>query len=391
MGGNNNAASSGVLKTVDKGRHWTKVNKGLFDTRIMGLMIVDDVGEHVLVGTPSGVFETLDGASTWTHVQQTQGWGVANSFKNGTINGKKVILIGANAGLGNVPWLTNAPLANQTWSLIPSPPGHSAWRTNLASVADYRNGKLLDNSVVGGCIWPDQSHGVVHIATIINETAADWMVQLDQPCQSIAMDPNDADHFLVNNASNGLHVYESTDGGQSYHTCLNQGGAVMVAIDRRGWFYCASEGGAFRNMKGCEDGVGKWEPYFVRRVWRRTMQVVDRVPHDYQRINLDFAGGVAFGSDQGMFIQNGTELQLISADGDVNNNIIMHPAIVEGEDAGETCITTALWDWGPVASWDSGKHWPSWQTPDDGDGMGYFGEGVGARPARAPAQTSNHC
>jgi len=53
---------------------------------------------------------------------------------------------------------------------------------------------------------------------------------------------------------------------------------------------------------------------------------VDRVPHDYQRINIDFAGGVAFGSDQGMFIQNGTELQLYSADGDVNNNIIMHRA-----------------------------------------------------------------
>jgi hypothetical protein len=38
---------------------------------------------------------------------------------------------------------------------------------------------------------------------------------------------------------------------------------------------------------------------------------------------------------------------------------------------------TALWDWSPVASWDSGKHWPSWQTPDDGAGMTYFGEGGG--------------
>eukprot|EP01047_Picozoa_sp_COSAG01_P011491 COSAG01_NODE_503_length_16167_cov_10.407230_26_plen_454_part_00 len=38
---------------------------------------------------------------------------------------------------------------------------------------------------------------------------------------------------------------------------------------------------------------------------------------------------------------------------------------------------TALWDWSPVASWDSGKHWPSWQTKDDGSGMNYFGEGGG--------------
>lgn len=71
--------------------------------------------------------------------------------------------------------------------------------------------------------------------------------------------------------------------------------------------------------------------YFVRRVWRRTGRVVDRTSHDFQRINLDFAGGVAFGSDQGMFIKNGSSLQLISANGDVNNNIIMHPAIAAGE------------------------------------------------------------
>jgi hypothetical protein len=169
----------------------------------------------------------------------------------------------------------------------------SAWRTNVISVSDYRNGQPLANSVVGGCIWVN-GHGVVHIATLVNTTNADWTFQLDQPCQSMAMDPSNADHLIVNNASNGAHVYESTDGGGTYHGCLNQRGAVMVAIDRKGWFYCASEGGAFRNMGGCVDG--KWEPYFVRRIWRRTGHIVDRVPHDYQRINIDFAGGVAFGS-----------------------------------------------------------------------------------------------
>ena len=50
---------------------------------------------------------------------------------------------------------------------------------------------------------------------------------------------------------------------------------------------------------------------------------------------FDFGrGSVAFGSDQGMFIQNGTELQLYSANGDVNNKIIMHPAVAQGEDEG---------------------------------------------------------
>ena len=43
---------------------------------------------------------------------------------------------------------------------------------------------------------------------------------------------------------------------------------------------------------------------------------------------MAFAGGVAFGSDQGMFVQNWTnrsELQLYSADGDLNNNVSRRP------------------------------------------------------------------
>ena len=99
----------------------------------------------VLVGTFSGVFETLDGAKTWKHVEATAHWGVANSFRNGTINGKSVILVGANAGLGNVPLKKNEPLIDETWSLIPAPKGSSAWRTNVVSVADF----VPDRTAVG--------------------------------------------------------------------------------------------------------------------------------------------------------------------------------------------------------------------------------------------------
>ena len=76
----------------------------------------------------------------------------------------------------------------------------------------------------------------------------------------MAMDPNDANHMLVNNASNGAHIYESTDAGKSYHGCLNYRGAVMVAIDRTGWYYVGSEAGIYRNNGGCISG--KWEAYF---------------------------------------------------------------------------------------------------------------------------------
>lgn len=392
MGGVNNAASSGVLKSVDGGTHWEKMNTGLFDTRPYGLFIVDDnvgksSGQHVLAGTPSGCFETTDGAETWHYILASSTWGVCNSFRNGTINGKPYLFVGTNAGLGNVPLDATdptAPLINKTWSLIKSPPGSATWRTQPVKIADFDGkGKPLENSVIVGCLWIG-GHGVIHILTIVNATSAKFEIQADQACQSMAIDPNDATHMIVNNASNGAHVYESNDGGKTFHTCLDRRGAVMVAIDRRGDFYTGSEGGAFINRGGLcnvtKDKDAKWDITFVRRIARRNGVVKDRSAHDYQRINIDFAGSVAFGSDQGMFIRNSTnasENQLVNACGDINNNVIMHPAIAQAETPNEVCITTALWDWSPVASWDGGKHWPSWQTPDDGTAMGYFGEGGG--------------
>ena len=237
------------------------MNTGLFDTRIHGLHIIDPQGEHVVVGTPSGVFESLNGGGSWTHVEPTARWGVANSFRNGTINGKPYLFVGSSAGLGNVP-LVQTPLINESWNLIPSPPGHAAWRTNRVSIADFRAGKELANSVVAGCLWVN-NQGVLHIGTVVNQTAMEWEFHLDQPCQSMAIDPNDADHMLVNNASNGAHIYESTDGGVTFHSCNNYRGAVMVAIDRTGWYYVGSEAGIYRNAGGCI--TGKWEPMFDRR------------------------------------------------------------------------------------------------------------------------------
>ena len=143
---------------------------------------------------------------------------------------------------------------------------------------------------VYGSLWAG-GRGVFHIGTVLNQTAMDWSFQLDQPCQSMAMDPNDANHMLVNNASNGAHIYESTDGGKTFHGCLNYRGAVMVAIDRTGWHYVGSEGGIYRNMNdghSTQCTTGKWEAYYDRRIARRPPHGVrDKVPHDFQGINRE--------------------------------------------------------------------------------------------------------
>jgi hypothetical protein len=364
--------------------HWTKMANGLTSTSIFSLYIVDDVGDHLFVGTSGGLFETMDGAETWVPVTATNEWGGVGSFRNGTINGVSYLFLGFSGGLGTVPINKNGSMLNSTWNLIRSPSGSAAWRTNQVSLADFDGqGKPLHNSKLVGCLWIGGS-GKLHLLTMINETAAEWDVRPNEPCQSVAIDPNNADRIMVNNESNGAHVYETLDGGKTFHGCGDRRGAVMVTMDRRGNTYTGSEAGAFVNRNGCVDA--KWDLYFVRRTARRTGEVRDRSAHDYQRVNIDFAGGVAFGSDQGMFIQNWTEAvpgtfntQLYSANGDLNNNVIMHPAIAMGDNLteGKTCVVTALWDWSPVASWDGGDHWPSWQTPDDGSAMNYFGEGGG--------------
>ena len=102
------------------------------------------------------------------------------------------------------------------------------------------------------------------------------------------------------------------------------------------------------------------------------------MPHDYQRIALNFGGSVAFPSDQGLFIVNGSELKLISANGNLSNNIAMQVAVSAGDGPNKRYLVTSAWDWAPLASWDSGAHWPSWQTKDDGASGSCIGEGGGA-------------
>lgn len=60
-----------------------------------------------------------------------------------------------------------------------------------------------------------------------------------------------------------------------------------------------------------------------------------RVPHDYQRIAMGFAGGVAFPSDQGLFIaptgNDVADLTLINANGNLSNSITIHTAVSPGD------------------------------------------------------------
>ena len=109
-GGQNNGASSGVLKSVDGGKHWALASNGMWNTRIESLHVVDEKGDHVLAGTAGGVYESRDGAASWTLAYN----GFCNSIKNGTIQNEPYILMGCANGI------VNMPTKGGNWSVIPS-------------------------------------------------------------------------------------------------------------------------------------------------------------------------------------------------------------------------------------------------------------------------------
>jgi len=149
-------------------------------------------------------------------------------------------------------------------------------------------------------------------------------------------------------------------------------------MDRNGWIYTGAEAGAFRST----DGGRSWQAYVVNMV-TRTGSTIQRVAHDYQRLVVDFAGGsVAFPSDQGLFLKPaGDSTSLINACGNMSNNIALVLAVSEGA-GGANYLVTTVWDWSPIASWNSGSNWPAaggaeWPNAPHAIGEGGTAYGMG--------------
>ena len=369
-GGHNNGASSGVLKSTDRGKTWIPFCNGLWDTTIGSLIIVDDAGDHVLAGTPTGIYETTDGASSWRLMPGSTGIGWARSMKNGTINGEPRILAGVDNGIAS--W---HPTKGGSWSLAALPAFIAAQvhLTRFITVAD-----VLPSSVVGVCMQ------FAFIITMTSPTTAAWR-NTSLQCLEVGINPNDPDHFIYSNMSSaGKQTWESRDGGKTHHN-LHSHYPWHVAIDRRGWLYHAAEAGAFFSANGGTN----WSAYQYTTTQRGTNATGHRIPQDYQRIVTDFAGGVALVSDQGIFIApDDDSVELIGACGNMSNNIAISPAVSYG-DGKERWIVTTAWDWGPLASWDSGRHWPGWNCADC-EGPGYTHGGIGEGGFTAAFGRSNH-
>lgn len=61
----------GMLKSVDKGRHWRFINKGIVDYGVFSMAISRSNPDVLYIGTMGGVCKTTDGGENWTFLEQT--------------------------------------------------------------------------------------------------------------------------------------------------------------------------------------------------------------------------------------------------------------------------------------------------------------------------------
>jgi photosystem II stability/assembly factor-like uncharacterized protein len=382
-GGQNNGVSSGIIKSMDGGMHWTRNSAGLWDTRILGVWLHPDdkSGNHVLAGTHSGIYESTDGAESWQFRNETKGVGGVISFREGTIGGKQYIL----ANSGNA--ILTQPMSSPTdlWQSIKTPGGIASNHHLSVVIHD-------GETEVFTCI--DGFNGELYYATLDSPSSATWSKPLTTTngavihCANAAVDPNDRNHFLYS-SGNDFHVYESKDGGKTTKRIGDQS-TFFVMISSDGALFTATQAGAFTSPPTLSAVKTTWSPYVAIVHVRPSpyhppgTKVISRGPHDYQRIIPDFRGdAIAFPSDQGLHIPDWTDrsnYQLISAVGDMSNAMALSALISPGKSglASDRKIVVNMWDWDVTASWDNGKTWPSYpdKSPNTPYGCGEGGGGT---------------
>lgn len=158
-GGNNNGGSSGILKSVDGGIHWTRNSRGIWDTHIWGVFIhpSDPMGSHVIAGTSSGIYESKDAAATWKLFNETAGWGVVWGFKEASIGGEQYIV----AKTGSVGIISLAVSGGTVWQQTKSNIQYGLSRNDLYLVTTAGVTEIVECTVDG---WT----GPVRYGTIVS-------------------------------------------------------------------------------------------------------------------------------------------------------------------------------------------------------------------------------
>jgi len=230
----------------------------------------------------------------------------------------------------------------------------------------------------------------MYYGSIVNETYATWTGPVTTSAGeklnacNVAIDPKDRNHFIFTQGGSYLN-FESKDGGKTAVQVGENHGGFFVMIDSQGWFYTATQSGAFVS----QDGGATWK---TLHVWmqNRDGTIHDRVPHDYQRIIPDWRGdGIAITSDQGLHLVDRSAMvdpsamfNLTNTIGDLKNAMALSAIISPSKThPGSRNVVVNMWDWNVVASWNDGATWVGWNSSEKSPswcGEGGGGQGMGA-------------
>ena len=253
-GGQNNGVSSGVIKTIDGGRHWTRNSKGLWDTRILGVWIHPDdpKGGHVLAGTHSGIYESHDFAESWTFRNETKSWGATMSFREGVIGGKPYIFANVNGAIGTLP------MGGGTWQKIQAP-GGIAPNAYLSVVTDKAKQKTELLTCIGG--W---GGGKLYYGSIDSPTEITWEGPLnisDTTLTEWEFDPNKSAIWgkcqTPTSCDAGVHVLGKKDTLEACQAAINGSHPFKVAS----WTYQHPQvSGGYGGMCYAMEASVEWSP-----------------------------------------------------------------------------------------------------------------------------------
>jgi photosystem II stability/assembly factor-like uncharacterized protein len=302
---------TGVLKSIDDGASWTRINNGLTDPTIDFLFVDPNNSNVILAGTEfGGMFRTADGGQTWTNVSQSAPVSTIISISTGIL-----------AGTGRGFELSTD--GGATWTLIHAT--NSAVRCmavgNGNIIAGLEGGDVIYKSAAGST-WPT-------VAT--NPGFSVW---------DIAIDPGDPRFaFYIRAQGPGpLAVQRTTDSGATWQTINAPTGIFSQAIAVRPSDRALMVAGQGMFYKSFDEG----------NTW-----VQLSAPWDSRRIVFPIPGtsSVVIGSDHGIHWTDNDGATWRDLSASISSNILFGVAV-----AGRTIFASAQ-DFGPLVTFDGGAHW----------------------------------
>ena len=194
---------TGVLKSIDNGASWTRINNGLTDPTIDFLFVDPNNPDVVLAATEfGGMFRTADGGQTWSRVSPSAPVSSIISISAGILAGTgRGIELSTDGGL--------------TWTLI------QATNSPVRCMATG-NGNIIAG-LGGGDVIYKSSAGSTWLTVATNPNFSVWDITIDP------VDPRIA--FYIRAQGPGpLAVQRTTDSGTTWQTITPPTGIFFQAI-----------------------------------------------------------------------------------------------------------------------------------------------------------------